>query len=201
MVLGEYIIIKTILLAVTATLLLSTTAQAQISEIRVGVSEFDEDTTGINWGAGDGRENSLGINAEVIFNPLLGNRNKLALHPYIGGMVNLEGDTSYIAAGVMLRKDFGPKFYGDIGIGLALHDGRVQLSDLPRRERFEASHSGISFGYDVLFRPAISLGYRFDDSWAAEIFMDHLSNGNVLNGDRRINEGVDNLGLRIAKRF
>lgn len=50
MVLGEYIMIKTILLAVTATLLLSTTVQAQISEIRVGVSEFDEDTTGINWG-------------------------------------------------------------------------------------------------------------------------------------------------------
>lgn len=188
------------LLVITMLLLFSSSAQAQISEIRAGVTEFDEETTGINWGAGGGRENSIGINAEVIFNPLLGNRDKLALHPYIGGMVNLEGDTSYIAAGVMLRKDFGPKFYGDIGIGLALHDGRIQLSDLPKGERIDARFNGISFGSDVLFRPAISFGYRIDDQWAAEIFMDHLSNGNVL-GSTDINEGVDNLGVRVARRF
>ncbi|WP_371395645.1 acyloxyacyl hydrolase [Fretibacter rubidus] len=192
--------LKTTLTAFALMTFLSAPAHAQISEIRAGLTEFDETTTGINWGAGMGRENSIGINAELIFDPLLGKDKSLRLHPYIGGMVNLNGDTSYAAAGVMLRKDFTQKFYGDIGIGLAVHDGRIQLSDLPRSERRDAFLNGISFGSRFLFRPQITLGYRIDDNWAGEVFMDHLSNGNVLDSTG-INEGVDNLGIRVARRF
>lgn len=182
---------------------------AQVAEVRAGLTEFDEETTGLNWGAGGGAENSIGINAEIVFNPLLGKTKSLRLHPYIGGMVNLSGDTSYAAAGVMLRNDFSKKFYGELGIGLAVHDGTINsfsrfrgLNDITQEE-FDAlllqARQEISFGSRVLFRPHVTLGYRIDDKWAAEIFMDHLSNGQVF-GDG-LNQGVDNLGIRASRRF
>jgi len=167
----------------------TTAAYAQLTEIRAGITEFDERTLKVGWGRGGGRENSIGLNAEVIF---------------IGGTLNLEGNTSYGGAGFLWRQNLGDKFYGDIGIGLVIHDGtkvvfsRENLTRQSFNTLIRRSNEEISFGSRVLFRPTLTLGYRINEKWAGEVFFEHLSNGSIFGS---VNEGVDNLGLRAARRF
>ena len=181
----------------------SLSAEAQISEIRIGVTEFDERTISLDWGAGGGRENSIGLNGEIIFNSPEFLSWAAAPQPYIGGMVNLEGKTSYGGAGLLWRHDFNEKLYGDFALGLVIHDGTKRLfnADNIRESGFATllrrSNEEISFGSRYLFRPAITLGYRVNENWAGEVFFEHLSN--AYTGP--VNEGVDSLGLRAARRF
>ena len=185
------------------TCLIATPSQAQISEFRAGITEFDEKTTGLKWGAAGGVEHSVGINAEIIFNKLSSKSSDLIPHIYAGGMINLNGDTSFIGSGLLWRKDFSDKLYGDIGLGLVVHNGTksVFTADTGETfaERLQRSREEISFGSTVLFRPHLTFGYRFDDKWAGEVFFEHLSNGTVFAS--RINQGVDSVGMRIARRF
>jgi len=178
-------------------------AAAQVSEIRAGVTEFDERTLKVGWGAGGGRENSIGINVEIIFDEPEFLKWAFAPQPYIGGMINLEGETSYGGAGLLWRHDFNDKFYGDISIGIVIHDGTKKvftaenLSESDINELRRRANEEISFGEHYLFRPAITLGYRVSDKWAGEVFFEHLSNAYTGN----VNEGVDNIGFRAARRF
>jgi len=179
-------------------------AYAQLTEIRAGITEFDERTLKVGWGRGGGRENSIGLNAEVIFDTPVFLQWALAPKPYIGGTLNLEGNTSYGGAGFLWRQNLGDKFYGDIGIGLVIHDGtkvvfsRENLTRQSFNTLIRRSNEEISFGSRVLFRPTLTLGYRINEKWAGEVFFEHLSNGSIFGS---VNEGVDNLGLRAARRF
>ncbi len=183
---------------VTAALGFGTVAQAQISEVRVGLSQFDEDITGINWAIEFADETSLGINAEVIFDEPEFLKWALSPQPYVGGMVNLEGDTSYVGAGLLWRQSIGDRLYGDFGLGLAIHDGTLFI---PRNspDLFPRLFEEREYGSRVLFRPQLTVGYRVSDDWASEIFFEHLSHANIL--DNRANDGVDIVGARVAKRF
>ncbi len=190
-------------LGLVLTLALNTPAKAQISELRFGVTEFDERTIKLGWGAGGGRENSIGINGEIIFDEPEFLKWALAPQPYIGGMVNLDGKTSYGGAGLLWRHNFSNKVYGDIALGVVLHDGtkKVFTADNLRESGFDEllrrSQEEISYGERYLFRPAVTLGYRVSDKWAGEIFFEHLSNAYTGN----VNEGVDSIGFRAARRF
>lgn len=182
---------------------LSATASAQISEVRVGITEYDADTIDIGWAARDGVENSLALNGEVIFAPLGLTDGWLDPRPYVGAMINLEGETSYIGAGLTWRAALSEKFYGDIAIGLALHNGTIDVitPDSIREQGFAVLarriDNEISHGSAVLFKPQLTLGYRVTDDWAVEVFAEHMSNGFL----KKPNEGVDSLGLRVARRF
>lgn len=193
---------KSILTTAICTLI-SAPAFAQVSEIRVGITEFDEQTVKFGWGAADGRENSIGINGQIIFDEPEFLTWALSPQPYIGGMINLEGDTSYGGVGLLWRQNFSDKFYGDISIGVVLHNGTKKvfrasnfetstIAELLQRDREE-----ISFGSRYLFRPAATLGYRVNENWAGEVFFEHLSNGYTGN----VNTGVDSIGFRAARRF
>jgi len=100
----------------------------------------------------------------------------------------------------MWRQSFNDKFYGDFSFGLAIHDGtnRVDRDNLNFFEILERADEEISFGSRILFRQQLTLGYRVTDDWAAEIFGEHLSNGQILGS---VNEGVDILGVKASKRF
>lgn len=194
---------KTILLILTSltAVSISTPTFAQISEIRVGVSDFDERILKLGIGKASGRENSLAINAEIIFEEPEFLKWALTPQPYINGTLNVEGKTSYAGAGLMWRQNFGDKFYGDFSFGLVMHTGAKVVdpnNELSFFERLERRSNQISFGSDLLFREQITLGYRITDDWSAEVFGEHLSNGQILGN---INEGVDILGLKASKRF
>jgi len=167
--------LKTIFYSLLLAGALSELCYAQISEVRAGITEYDEKTVAIGWGAGGGRENSIGLNAEVIFNPVKFIDHPLAPRPYIGGMLNLSGETSYIGAGVIWRANLSKTIYADLGIGIVLHDGTRQVftQENLRSEGFNAlllrSQENISLGSVALFKPQLTFGYQLNDKWAVEV--------------------------------
>ena len=55
------------------------------------------------------------------------------------------------------------------------------------------------FGSRGIFRIAFDVaGYRINDKYSAAIFIDHISHLYILDDD---NEGVENIGLRVMRKF
>jgi len=219
-------IMKSILFSVTLGLSMSIAniAAAQFDEIRVGTNIHDIDWTGL--GSGEDKERSLALNGEVVFDSPDFLKWAFAPRPYLGAALNLEGKTSHGGGGLLWRKNLGDKFYLDFGFGLAIHDGTlearpsdlvvsvfedpsivpdltaaqlaqfdVDIADFRNRQNTE-----IDFGSRLLFREQIALGYRWSDEWSVHIFAEHLSNGKIIDQNAP-NEGLDTLGLRLARHF
>lgn len=216
---------KTLLLGLVTAFALSAPALAQVSEIRGGAQQHDIEFFGL--GGKKGKETSVALNAEIIFEEPEFLKWALSPQPYVGGSLNLEGNTSYGGAGLIWRQTLGETFYFDFAFGLVVHDGTrevplpsyfadpaivaaltgtatitpAQLARI-RTENvpyFDSLNNEIEFGSRVLFREALTVGVRLNDRWATEIFAEHLSNGKILtNGS---NEGLDVLGGRLSYRF
>ncbi len=106
--------------------------------------------------------------------------------PYLLGVVNLEGDTSLVAAGLSWR--FGDRLYVQPGIGLAIHDG-------PSR-RFAANGDQTDLGSRILFEPEIAIGWRLSERLAAEASWIHVSHATLFNSGQ--NPGLDIIGARLV---
>jgi len=204
-------------------------AKAQISELRLGIAEFDENTLDlplVNDFAGD--ENSVAISGEILFEEPEFLKWALSPQPYIGGTLNLEGNTSFAGAGLLWRQTVGPKFYGDFALGLVAHTGTtiiepsdellalfdqaeqfetfadipddlIEAINLENGRRIERLQNEIEFGSRVLFRLQGAVGYNFNEDWAGEVYVEHLSNANLFS--ERRNDGVNILGVRAARKF
>lgn len=180
---------------------LSSTAYAQVAELRAGLNIHDIEILGL--GANKEKENSLAINGEIVFEEPDFLKWALSPQPYIGGTYNLEGNTSYGGLGLLWRQNFGEKFYGDFSFGLVIHNGNLEFPrpTTPAEAAIfqEQTAQNIEFGSRILFRQQFALGYRFNETYSTEFFIEHLSHGNILSS--RSNEGLDVIGGRIAKRF
>ncbi|GLQ19934.1 acyloxyacyl hydrolase [Algimonas porphyrae] len=218
---------KHLLLSAAIVLGLSVPASAQIAELRAGVTEHDVQIFGL--GSDKGKENSAAIHAEILFEEPEFLKRFLSPQPWVGGTLNLGGRTSYGGAGFLFRQTFGERFYGDWSTGLVIHDGVLETDlpplftdpnfplqtlltnpsaltpDQLRRAQVENAEyafrldNEIEFGSRVLFRNAFALGVRFNDTWAGEAFVEHLSHGKILSSGP--NEGLDAYGFRLAYRF
>lgn len=216
---------KTLLLGLITAIGLSAPAFAQVSEIRFGAHQHDIEFFGL--GGKKGKETSVALNAEIIFAEPDFLKWALSPQPYIGGSLNLEGNTSYGGAGLMWRQTLGDKLYFDFAFGLVAHNGtkevalpsyfddpaivagingggltaaqlqRIRTENVPY---FERLNTEIEFGSSILFREALTLGFRVNDRWATEIYVEHLSHGNIL-VQNEPNEGLDVLGGRLSYRF
>jgi len=159
----------------------------------------------------------------------------LSPQPYIGGSLNLEGETSFIGGGLLWRQRFfESKFYADYAMGIVVHDGTTivepsdellaiieegnmfdDVDDIPpeliaafdveNMAFFDRLENEIEFGSRALFRLAGAVGYDVTEKWAAEIYFEHLSNGDIFpnraNSGREVNDGVNLLGIRAARKF
>lgn len=173
---------------------------AHAAEIRVGVNAHD--LLGLDAGV-HGKEESLGLTAGYVSDRL--HESGWIPRLEIGGNLNLGGKTSFLYAGGLWRGHFGPgdRFYIEGSLGLAVHDGENEIPDLEpgltaeeqRRRVFGNAHY-IEYGSDVLFREALTLGYRFTDTVAADVYLEHFSHGNILASGS--NEGADAVGLRFS---
>ena len=183
----------------------ATTAQAD--EMRLGVmvhdAQFFEDLV---FGGRHGKEQSISVTAEYLLDSPDWLSWAWSPMPYVGGSYNLGGKTSHGGAGLLWRYDFQNRYYTDLGFGLVAHDGAVRTPDpLTGVDVVEVSEfrrrkfTEIEFGSRILFRTQIAMGYRFNENWAGEITFEHLSHGQVLGGPE--NEGSNNVGFRVAKRF
>ena len=216
---------KSILLSAALLLGLSTAAHAQVTELRIGGNIHDIDYTGA--GSGSDKERSVALNAEVLFAEPEFLKWAFTPQPYIGGALNLEGETSYGGAGLLWRQTLGKRkrFYIDLAVGLVVHDGTIEampsalvqsivdgrdlttLTDAQRNQFLDdladfrvRQNSEIDFGSRVLFREQLAVGYKVNDDWSGHIFVEHLSHGNILVSGRP-NEGLDTLGFRVARHF
>lgn len=181
-------------------LFLPNAAFAQVAEVRIGVTEFDERTLDLGLSAQGATENSAGINGEILFAEPEMLKWAFSPQPYIGGTLNLGGKTSFGGAGLLWRQSFGEKFYGDFAFGVVAHTGTTRAerkSGESLRDFFRRLDKEISFGSRLLFREQIALGYNVDDTWSTEVYFEHLSNA----GFASPNEGVDNLGFRAVRKF
>lgn len=202
MTLRGVVSVKTASLAACAALLLAPAA-AIAGEARIAAVAHDID--GLDAGV-SGKESGAAIGLEymwespdfldILFSP----------RPYIGGNIHLQGKTSFVGGGLTWRGDITGRFYIDGSFGLVVHDGETELPgaevglpDEENQRRIRANAENIEFGSRVLFREQVALGVRVTESWAAEIFYEHLSHGNIL--DDGSNEGLDNAGLRLSRRF
>lgn len=180
---------------------------AQADEIRVGVMLHDAQFFDGVLGGRHGKEQSISITGEYVLDYSPGwLKWAYSPRPYIGGSLNLGGKTSHGGAGLLWRYDFQNKYYSDLGFGLVVHDGAVRTPDpLTGTNVVEVSEfrrrkfTEIEFGSRVLFRTQFALGYRFNEDWAGEMTFEHLSHGQILGGPE--NEGSNNVGFRVAKRF
>ncbi len=121
-------------------------------------------------------------------------------YPIIGLIPNFNGNTSVFYAGLSyeysLSDLFGEKRSSTVlrnlfiagGVSLALHDGPLHKEESGCRE-----DSDCGFGYRVLPRLAVELGYRFGGNQGISLFYDHMSHKGILGGE---NEGIEHLGLR-----
>lgn len=155
---------------------------AWLHEIKFGVLHHD---TGSLW-SNFRRENGVDLNLEAIFSPhiqFLGG----TIRPALGGSVNTVGDTSKLYAGMRWQYEHGSGLFVGIGLGGAIHDGKLHLHQSDRK----------ALGSRVLFHIPVEIGYRFSAKGSLSVFFDHVSNANFADA----NEGMDTLGGRLGYRF
>jgi lipid A 3-O-deacylase len=130
-------------------------------------------------------------NFDVVFAPTL----KVlwgSLRPALGGTVVNGGGTSYGYADA--RYELGGPFgtFVGVGLGLAVHDGPVNPPLVV------AEHRDKALGSRALFHVPLELGIALTEKLRVSAYFEHVSNGWI---GTDINEGLDNLGLRIGYRF
>ena len=136
----------------------------------------------------DTNEGGIDVQAGVRFGPIEGLAD---VQPYVFGSVNLDGDTSFVGAGVSWKAELGPVYLRP-GVGLVIHDGpelRVDPADGYRTD----------LGSRILFEPEIAVGVDLDESWSVEASWVHISNARLFNSEQ--NPGIDMMGLRVNRRF
>lgn len=191
-------------------------AMAQVAEVRAGVGVHDIRVLS-NLPI---REHSVVLNGEVLFEEPEFLKWAFSPQPYIGGQLNLGGSTSYGGAGLVWRQNFGKRFYGDLAVGLVVHDGALELNlptvDLDGFESIEEIRADpvvqailseraflrsntIEYGSRVLIREQLTLGYRLNENWAVEGYFEHVSHGNLWTDAD--NDGSDSAGFRVNRKF
>jgi len=158
---------------------------ARAQEVFVGAFEHG---TNLHIGVGDEEE---GIDAQLGFRTEPLDRRILFGRPRAYGFVsiNTSSDTNFAAAGLLWRRDFGSRLYGQAGVGLAIHDGAVNRADT------KGNPNKIVFGSRVLFAPELGLGWRISRRLALEASYVHVSNAHIWTD---VNPGMDDVGARLV---
>lgn len=154
----------------------------------------------------EGQEEDGTVDVQLVYRsaPL-----RFALKPRLTGKVqiNIAGRTSFASVGAEWRQHvLRERVYGQVGIGLTVHDGYRFTPDpfqpgLPIaeiRRRYDIYRNRTSFGSQVLFNPNASLGIRLNRRRAVEVTWEHYSHHQLFSEQ---NPGIDNLGLRLVRTF
>lgn len=157
-------------------------APTWLHEVKFGVLHHD---TGSLW-SGFRRENGVDLNLEALFSPhtqFLGG----TIRPAFGGSVNTVGNTSKLYAGLRWQYEHATGVFFGIGLGGAVHDGKLHLH--------HDDHKAL--GSRVLFHIPVEIGYRLSAKSSLSVYFDHVSNAFLAD----TNEGMDTLGGRFGYRF
>jgi hypothetical protein len=150
-------------------------------------------------GAGQSNERGPALQFEVVAAPV-----RLGVlgepRPYAMVSANLNGDTSYAAAGLAWRWRPARRWTVEASFGVAAHDGALRNRyppDDPRADAYARSHQLL--GKRVLFRESLALDREIDQRRSIGLVFEHLSNGGSLfrNAD---NQSLNEIALRFTVR-
>lgn len=163
-----------------------------ISELRFMALDHD---TGL---VGSSKEDGIDIGAEILFQPVDALSFIGSPRPVVGVLLNTEGQTNQLYAGLIAQRDFasntfrdGDSFFIEGMVGVALHDGENDVTGTPENAHWK------SHGSDLLFRTGFGAGYRFNERWSLSAGFHHISNANFA----KPNQGANDIGLRLGVRF
>lgn len=156
---------------------------------------FEVRLGGFAHGVGSVERGTFDASLQVVLPKFLADNygwwNFLNPHTYVGGMLNTDGRTSSVRAGLLWQIPFTDRFFGEIFFGGAYADAST-VGDATRS----------ALGSRALFNVGGSIGYRFTPQWSVLVTFDHLSNGRTVFGtgfDRNV--GVNNYGAQISYAF
>ncbi|TAL37330.1 acyloxyacyl hydrolase [Phenylobacterium sp.] len=189
-------------------ILLTTLAAAAIAgpaaagEVFAGVYAHDVDD-GISYGKfEDGAQIVVGARTTALDElDFLG---RARVHLLAG--VNTSGGTNYVATGLSWRFDLNERLYLQPGIGVAVHDGRVNLpspnapglTPEERLKRIRDRQTKLDLGSRVLFEPELSLGWKATPRLSMELSWIHVSHGRLAG---HYNPGLGDVGVRLLYRY
>lgn len=151
-----------------------------------------------------GPEKGASVIGEYLFPPAQALKFIGAPRPYVSAQLSLDDYTNFAQAGLIWRFE-RKRTYLDLGAGIAVHDGDLNLprptaglSDEENQRRRDVRKEYIEFDRRWLFHATFAVGYRINDLWAVEFEGQHWSNGEFGSDTH---DGVDTLGLRASRRF
>jgi lipid A 3-O-deacylase len=164
--------------AVVVSLLVSS---ASATEIRMGAYAHD-----LKVFTPAMEESGVDFNAEVLFDSpgwldWLG-----APRPQLGATIARHG-TSLTYAGLDWTVDLSDAVFADLGLGAAIHDGRLS-GYAPNENRY---------GCRANFHENFSIGYRLGSGVSVMASIEHMSNLALC----EYNEGLTNAGVRLGYSF
>jgi len=120
--------------------------------------------------------------------------------------VNTAGGTNYIASGLAWRFHLNDRLYVQPGIGLAIHDGKVNLpspdepglSPEERLKRLRDFQTKLDLGSRVLFEPELSVGWKATRRLSVELSWIHVSHAKLADD---YNPGLGDVGIRLLYRY
>lgn len=189
-------------------ILLSTLAAAAIAgpaaagEVFAGVYAHDVDD-GISYGQfEDGAQIVVGARTTALDELKFLGRPRVHL---LAG-VNTSGGTNYVATGLAWRFDISERLYVQPGIGVAVHDGRVNLpspdepglSPEERLKRQRDFQTKLDLGSRVLFEPEFSIGWKATRRLSVELSWIHVSHAKLADD---YNPGLGDVGIRLLYRY
>ena len=131
----------------------------------------------------------------------------LEMRGALKAQINLDGRTSFLAAGFDFRKPFlRDRLYAQIGIGLAYQTGysftpdpfESGLSQSEFNRRYDIYLNRTAFGSKVLFNPNAAVGLRVSPRLALEGTWEHYSHAQLFSSQ---NPGIDSFGARLVWRY
>ena len=172
-------------------------ANAEIDSVRLGVMAHNIRVTD---GKNANKEPGVNLTGEIRFASPGFLKAIGAPRPFIMGSLNTEGATSYGGVGLEWEWEFADGWRFEQGFGYVIHDGEVNN---PFRSGTQAavdfSRDHVLLGSRDLFRTSLVLGRDLGEDWAIQAIYEHLSHGQILGTGR--NQGLDELGLRLARNF
>lgn len=120
--------------------------------------------------------------------------------------INTSGGTNYAATGLSWRFHLNERLYVQPGIGLAIHDGKINLPSpdepgLTPEERLKRLHdlrTKLDLGSRVLFEPELSIGWKATRRLSVELSWIHMSHAKLADD---YNPGVADVGVRFLYRY